>query len=174
MKYLYIMLCGLSLLVLSCNSDDPNIKHTNAEALAGEWFVTVSVDGSDFNGGYGTIITSNTAANVSTEILISDLVDPNGKPSFTGYKVKAQSDLKTLSFSADKVMNAMIDYADTSLHVSIANGKIFPKGGFSKSKGVVDSIYFELQIEDDILAGPYGTTYIVSGHKRTGFTQDEY
>jgi len=172
MKYLYIMLCGMSMLVLSCNSDDPNIKHTNAEAFAGEWFVTVTVGGADVNGGYKTIVTSNTAANVSTEIIVSDLVDPNGDFSFSGYKVKAQSDIKTMTFSADKVLSTIPDYADTMLHVSIAKGQIFPKGGFSKTNGVVDSIYFELQLEDD--GPPYGTTYVVSGHKRTGFTQDEY
>lgn len=178
MKFKYSILAGFALvagaaIMSSCNESDPNIKQTNAEAFAGEWFVTVTVDGTDINGGYGTVITSNTAANVSTEILVSDLVDPNGKPSFAGYKVKAQSDIKAMSFNADKVLSTIPDYNDTMLHVSIANGKIFPKGGMSKSKVVVDSIYFELQLEDDT-PSPYGTTYVVSGHKRTGFTEDEY
>jgi len=177
MNFKYSILAGITLLagaimMTSCNESDPSIKHTNAEAFAGEWFVTVTVDGTDVNGGYGTIITSNSAANVASEIIVSDLVDPNGQPSFAGYKIKAQSDIKAMTFSADKILSTIPDYNDTMLHVSIANGKIFPKGGLSKTKVVVDSIYFELQLEDD--GPPYGTTYVVSGHKRTGFTEDEY
>jgi len=157
-------------MMAGCNESDPSIKHTNTEAFAGEWFVTYTLDGSDVGGGYTEIITSNTAANVATEMFVSDWVDPTAKSgNFWTYKVKAQSDPKGLTFSADQSESSVEGY---NIKVNILNGKIFPKGGLSKSKVVVDSIYFEIEFEDDSPA--FGNKYVVSGHKRTGFTEDEY
>jgi hypothetical protein len=175
MKNFILYFVVLSVIIVSCDQEDPNIQSTNAKALAGEWFVTYSIGGSDVGGGYSTIITSNTAANLATEILISDYVDPNAKTgNFWSYKVKAQADPDAKSFTAsESVSTALINNEDPyPIKVNILNGKIIPFGGKSRTGVVVDSIYFEIQFEDD--ATPFENTFIVSGHKRTGFTADEY
>jgi len=176
MNFRYPILSGIAVILLfatmvSCNESDPNIKHTNAEAFAGEWFVTYSLGGSDVGGGYSTIITSNTAANVATEFLISDYVDPNATTgNFWSYKAKANSVASSLAFSAtDAPSHVVVKGDDYDITLTITNGKIFPKGGLSKSKVAVDSIYFEVEFSDDP-----GDKFICSGHKRTGFTEDEY
>ena len=171
MKHIYITFFCLSVLLLSCDQDDPNVKHTNTEALAGEWFVTYTLDGADEGGGYSTIITSNTAANTASEILVTDYVDPNDTEGhFWSYKVKANADVNAKTFSASNaVSSAIVDDEPYPIKINITNGKVIRNGGFSKTGVVVDSIYFEIEFEDDP-----GNTYIASGHKRTGFTEDEF
>jgi hypothetical protein len=152
--------------ILSCDSDDPTIGRTAGQEIAGEWWITYSVEGVDAGRGYSEIITSNTAANVNTEMLISDLVNPNSAfGNFWTYKIKAQVDPSTKKFAADGAANAIGD----EIEVSVLNGQIFPKGGFSKTRVVTDSIYFEIEFSDDP-----GTIYVAHGHKRTGFTEDDF
>jgi len=160
--------------ILSCSSDDPNIKHSATESIAGEWFVTYSVDGTDVNGGYSGIITSNTSANVATEMLITDYVVPNATSgNFWSYKIKAQLDPKTNKFIANEsVSSALYHDEPYGIKVNELNVGVFKNGGKSKTGVTVDSIYFELQFEDDDPS--FGTTYVVSGHKRTGFAADEF
>lgn len=161
-------------LMVSCDQDDPNIEHTATEALAGEWYVTYSVGGTDVGGGHSKIITSNTAANVATEILVSDYVEPNATSgNFWSYKVKAEVDPSSESFSANEsVSSALYEGDPYYIKVNILNGKVLPGQGHSKTGVTVDSIYFEMQFEDDTPA--YSTTFVVAGHKRTGFKADEY
>jgi hypothetical protein len=182
MKKIYVrgmLLVAAAFLFSKCTDDDATIEHTAGEYYAGEWFVTYSVDGTEVSQGHVPLITSNTAANVATEILISDYIvaaDLGG--SFWSYKCKAQVDVATKKFSADQSdSHVMIEDEDGNptpydININIMNGAIFPKGGLSKTGVVVDSIYFEMQFSDDSPA--YGTTYVVSGHRRTGFHDDEY
>lgn len=174
-KYARNIILGLlSVLLWRCDSEDPNIKHTETEALAGEWYVTYTLNGSDFNGGYSRIITANTAANVANEILVSDYVEPNAaRGNFWSYKIKAQVDPAGGSFTADEVTSsASYDGDPYPVKVNILNGKVMPGKGRSKTGVVVDSIYFEIQFEDDTPA--FGRTYVATGHKRTGFHADDY
>ncbi|HEX5172034.1 MAG TPA: lipid-binding protein [Cyclobacteriaceae bacterium] len=174
MKNISIILFAFLFALASCDEDDPNVKETTTKDFAGEWWVTYSVDGDDVGGGHSEIITSNSAANIATEIIVSDYVSPTATSgNFWSYKVKAQTDPTNKSFSANEVISsALYDGDPYDIGVNILNGKIFPEGGHSKTGVVVDSIYFEIQFEDD--STPYGTTYVVSGHKRTGFTADDY
>lgn len=174
-KYVRNIALGLlAVLLWRCNSDDPNIKNTATEAMAGEWYVTYSVGGTDVGGGHSKIITSNTAANVATEILVSDYVEPNAvQGNFWSYKVKVQADPTAESFSANESVSSALYKGDPYyIKVNVMNGKVFPGKGHSKTGVTVDSIYFELQFEDD--APSFGNTYVVSGHKRTGFVADDY
>jgi hypothetical protein len=160
------LLATSGMAILGCDSDDPTIGRTAGQEIAGEWWVTYSVDGVDVNRGYSEIITSNTAANVNTEMLISDLVNPNAAGgNFWTYKIKAQIDPTAKKFTADEAPNAIGD----EIEVNIVNGQIFPEGGFSKTRVVTDSIYFEIEFSDDP-----GTIYVAHGHKRTGFTEDDF
>ena len=166
----------LSLLFAGCNQDDPSIEETAGKEIAGEWFVTYKVGTDDVGGGYSAIITSNTAANVATEMLISDYVAPNSLTgNFWSYKVKAQLNPDSKTFTANEaVSSALVGAAQDpyDIKVNVLNGGVFKGMGHSKTGVKVDSIYFELQFEDD--SSPFGTTYIVSGHKRTGFAADDY
>jgi len=175
MKKLFLYIITLSVIASACEQDDPNIQSTNAKQMAGEWFVTYSLDGADVGGGHTAMITSNTAANLATEILISDYVDPNAKTgNFWSYKIKAQVDPTTKTFTASESTSTALINNETPypIKVNVLNGKIIPLGGRSRTGVVVDSIYFEIQFEDDSPA--YGNTFVVSGHKRTGFDADEY
>lgn len=167
----YLLLFVIAITFASCKEDDPNIQNTEAVKFAGEWFVTYTLGGSDAGGGYTKIITSNTAANLPTEIMVTDYVDPNATSgNFWSYKAKATAIPASLEFNADKAESDVVVKGDPySTTVTITNGKIFPKGGFSKTKVVVDSIYFEVVFGDDP-----GDKFICSGHKRTGFSEDEY
>jgi hypothetical protein len=173
MKKIILFALGISVALLSCEQDDPNIGQTATKDLAGEWYVTYTVDGTDLIG-HAPIITSNTAANLPTEILITDYVEPNATAgNFWSYKVKAQVDPAAKEFTATEVVSsALYDGDPYNIKVNVLNGKVIKNGGHSRTGVVVDSIYFELQFEDDSPA--FGTTYVVSGHKRTGFTADDY
>ena len=48
-------------------------------------------------------------------------------------------------------------------------GKIIADGGVSKTGVVVDSIYIKATFSDDP-----GTEYEITGHRRTGFVEDDY
>ena len=52
----------------------------------------------------------------------------------------------------------------------IKSGKIIPDGGKSKTGVVTDSISFVVGFGDDTP----GFEYVVSGHRRTGFVEDDY
>jgi hypothetical protein len=58
-------------------------------------------------------------------------------------------------------------YSDGS--VIINNGKVLKLQGHSTSGVKVDSIYFEVEFDWDP-----GVTYIIAGHGRTGFEEDEH
>jgi hypothetical protein len=85
---------------------------------------------------------------------------------FTGWYLVSQVDynLKDLTFSAAGAENA----ADGSI-VNITEGKILKNAALSKAGNVVDSIYFKGEFDYDP-----GTIIIFSGHKKTGFLEDEY
>lgn len=168
------------MVLLSCDSDDPNIGRTAGQEIAGEWWVTYTVDGEDAGGGYSEIITSNTAANVNTEMLLSDVVTATAATgNFWTYKIKLPIDPSTKKFSADEVAStALFRGEPTETKVIVNNGQIFLKGGRSKTGVETDSIYFEVQFSDETDALnnpiPYHTTFVVSGHRRTGFTEDDF
>jgi len=177
-SYLYIIAASL-FFVVACNEDDPDVKKTNTVDLAGEWWVTYKVDdGSgnlvDVGGGYTGILTSNTASNTASEILITDYVDPNATSgNFWSYTVKAQANVSALTFTGNESLSsALYEEEPYPIKVNVLKGQVLKGLGLSKTKVKVDSIYFELQFSDDKPA--YATTFIVSGHKRTGFYEDEY
>jgi hypothetical protein len=173
-----VALAGVVL--LSCDSDDPTIGHTAGQEVAGEWWVTYTLDGADAGGGYSEIITSNTAANVNTEMLISDIVTATAATgNFWTYKIKAQVDPSDKKFSANEVTSTGTVRGDLyDIKVKISEGQIFPGVGKSKTGVKTDSIYFKIQFEDDADdegdPAPYLHTFVVSGHKRTGFTEDDF
>jgi hypothetical protein len=154
----------------SCERDEPEMKKTEALPLAGEWFVKYEVETSPgvfediYHVGYSTLVTSNTAANTKNEIMVSD------EGNFWNYKVKANADADNRTFSANQSVSYALDKgAPYDIKVNITDGKVIKDGGRSASGVTTDSIMFNVEFEDDP-----GTIYRASGHKRTGFLEDEH
>ena len=159
----YIVVAGAALIGFSCQ-DDLEPGGTKVQDLAGEWWVKYEVETSpgafeDVAGGYYKMMTYNTAANTD-EIWIDDIAH------FWDYKVKAPVTLTSKSFAVTGAANASYESA-----VTIENGVVIIGGGTSISGVQTDSIHFVASFDDDSPA--FGTKYRVSGHRRTGFLEDE-
>jgi hypothetical protein len=166
-----------------CEKDDPEIELTATMPVSGLWYVTYKVADkvtgalTDVRGGHVKLNTFNTAANTPNEIWVTDedpdFADNGPLYTFWNYKVRANLDLASKTFSANSKSIALEDVTEGApydINVIITEGKVIDKGGRSKTGVEVDSIYFKVQFEDD----PDTLTYIVSGHRRTGFLEDEY
>ncbi|MGG7036957.1 MAG: lipid-binding protein, partial [Flavobacterium sp.] len=73
-------------------------------------------------------------------------------------------DFKNLTFAGEPESDEMY----TGSKVTVSNGKILKNAATSFGGHVVDSIYFEAEFDWDP-----GIVYKFSGHKRTGFKEDE-
>lgn len=150
----------------ACKKSSYDPGTTKSPKASNGWWVTYSKGGTPI---YGPVFfsTYNTSADKADSMWIDDLGN------FTGFKGKVALNYKALTFSNPVMVN--VSGADTLI---VANGKIIPKGGHSKSGVATDSLYMEIQISDDTDANgypdPYGTTYQISGTARTGFIEDDY
>ncbi|MCC8197587.1 MAG: hypothetical protein LIP06_03180 [Tannerellaceae bacterium] len=164
---LSIMIAGAFL--TSCEKD--KIGGTATESMAGEWYVTVdamNADGSTwgedpFGIGHFLIATYNTAANVESEIWVDDCEQ------FWDFKVKANADPGTLTFS---VTDAENEYYDCQ--VSVLDGKILLGAATTPSGMSADSIVFKVSFSDDTNTTNYGFDhYKISGYRYTGLANDD-
>jgi hypothetical protein len=134
--------------------------------LAGEWWVTYKFDdGSgvvdDWYGvGHTLLYTYNTSANDADKFWISD------QGNFWSYMVKSGCTPSSATFAGTDLVSAVPDY---DIKVQVTNGKVLEDLGKSFTGVTTDSIYFELEFEDDP-----GTIYQCSGIRRTGFPDDDY
>ena len=160
---LMFVLIALVAFTTSCQKEYEPEMITGHE-LSGEWYVTYTIGGVDVYGvGYTTLLTNNTAAADGKQIWVSD------QGHFWDYKAKVSSNVEGMSFGqSDSLNNA--DELGYPIKLIIKSGKIFPDGGRSKTGVVVDSISFVVGFGDD---AP-GTEYTVSGHRRTGFEEDDF
>ncbi|WP_439879665.1 lipid-binding protein [Pontibacter sp. MBLB2868] len=148
----------------ACEKDAPEVKYTATYPVSGEWWVTykVETDPGVFEdvekAGYTPLLTYNTAANKSDAIWVDD------QGNFRDFKIKSGLDVASRSFSVKDAINTASDN-----NVSITEGKVIKDGGVSKTKIKTDSIYFKAEFSDEP-----GTIYHVSGHRRTGFPEDQY
>ena len=147
--------------ITGCELDDPGIEYTNVTELSGEWYIQYEIqqtDGSWTNPGFGyfTLLTSNTAANSATEMMINDT---------DGWGIQYKVTVSGLTFSATDVP----DLVGGTGNVTVTNGQVLKDAGRSTSGVVTDSIYLEfVQPTDD------PTVYRASGVRRTGFLEDEH
>ncbi len=165
-KHILIILGFISILIFSCKKQLPSVGGTSAQSIANEWWVTLTVGGQDvYNLGHKKLVTYNTSAN-NNEVWVDDL--KNGY----GFKVKAIMDSHSLTFSSSNGDNQYYDStkpANFPKTVMLTEGKVLLNQGRSKSGNITDSIYFKTIFSDDP-----STTYIISGHARTRFTEDDY
>lgn len=167
MKNIYIISLFLALgFTTACEKDDPEIQNTATYPVSGEWWVTYQVRDAqgqleDVGGGYHHFLTFNTASNKADSIWVSDAGE------FWDFQVKAGLNLANRTFAVNEGQNISYDSK-----VRINNGKVLLGQGRSTSGVVTDSLYLEAAFDDD--EEPFGTTYIISGHRRTGFLEDEH
>ena len=160
----------------SCEKDE--IGGTATEATAGNWYVTV--DAADESGnvvpgledpfslGRIHMITNNTAANLPTEMVVSDL------GAFWDFKVKVNCDQNALTFQTNTSENNNLvpDYED--INVTISGGKILPKAGRQNNGSPADSIVFYVSFSDDGNPAAYGyKNYRVSGIRYSGLKEND-
>ncbi|MCM1137950.1 MAG: hypothetical protein NC221_07380 [Duncaniella sp.] len=156
----YIIVAIFALAVSSCDKED--IGGTATQDLAGEWMV--KADLADANGnviaedpygmGYFQVITYNTAANIPTEMWISDTGN------FWKFTAKVPCDAAAQTFGSTNALQNQ-DYDCT---LTITNGKVTYGGTLSPSGAIADAIEFTISFSDD----EPGVYYRISGYRRTG------
>lgn len=168
-KIIYLLIMCAGVLLSSCEKDE--IGGTTTEALAGEWYVMV--DGVDESGavvyedpfgmGHSLLYTFNTAANVPTEMYVSD------EGNFWDYKVRVKSDITALTFSTDGAVASEASDCD----VTIEGGKVLLGAATTPHGTPADSIVFYVTFSDDEYIPALWSKMKVSGYRYTGFVQDE-
>jgi len=202
----------LALAVTSCDlGKEPEIEGTNTQAMAGEWWIGLYQDGEHVAGEW-LITTSNTAANVGTEMwLIDEEIGVQAKINTEqSAKTLACTDAENLAYSGPgaapedyyypyyyyPIGYEYAVYSSTPEKVTYNGGILTGAAHTPSGTPNVDSIkaevtyYFHediytvshVNVDGDSLIvwtktasgvaadGPY----IMAGHRRTGFLEDEH
>ena len=133
--------------------------------MSNEWWGQIYVpDGNggliDAGAGYQHYLTSNTSSGNTDSLFVDDF------DGLLGLKAKVACNVNNLTFSNNDTPVRERYYDGI---VTISNGKIFTNGGHSTSGIVVDSIYFEAVFDWEP-----DQVYVIAGHARTGFNEDEH
>ncbi len=156
-KYLILLFVVFSMVFLSCDKKAEYIEiDSQVVEAAGEWWIKFSKAG--YETGYLKVITFNTAADIATEMWLSD------KGNWKDIKVKCPVNISDLTFGGTGLVNAT-----TSMTVTVKNGKITKGGGLSTSGVVTDKISFEIELSTEP-----SITYKAEGTRKTGFIEDEH
>lgn len=156
-KYLIVLFVVFSTIFSSCDKKAEYIEiDSQVVEAAGEWWIKFSKTG--YETGYLKVITFNTAADIATEMWISD------KGNWKNIKVKCPVNIPDLTFGGTGLVNAT-----TTMAVTVKNGKITKGGGLSTSGLVTDKISFEIELSTEP-----GLTYKAEGTRKTGFLEDEH
>jgi hypothetical protein len=166
--HLYLLtLLTLAGLLSACEKDDPEVGYTAIGKAAGEWWVTYQVETSPgvlediYHLGHVPLLSYNTSDNASNQIWLDE-------GSVWPFKVKSGFDASNMSFTATNAPS-IVQSNKKNFTLTVTDGKVLLGGGKSKTKVATDSIYFRAEFSDDP-----GTIYHISGHRRTGFLEDEY
>ncbi|MBQ6087071.1 MAG: hypothetical protein IJK96_03325 [Bacteroidales bacterium] len=172
MKRIIYILSILSLGLLASCQKDP-IGETSCVDMSGQWYVTCDafaggevVYEDPFGLGQFIILTSNTAKDIPTEMMLSDLRDD----SFWNFKCKIVVDPATMTFFATDSEN--FEYEDCT--ATVTGGKIIKGGAVTPSGMPVDYIEFHILFSDDgNAAAGYWEDFYVHGYRYTGFKNDD-
>ena len=158
-------------MLASCQKNP--VENTACVDMAGQWYVTIdAAKGGQvlYEDVYGLgnvlMFTSNTAANIATEMLLTD----NRDDPFWRFKVKVTADPSSMSFSTQNADNL---YGDGCV-ISVTGGKI-SKGTAKTPSGMpADAIEFYISFSDDEDGPKYGwDSFYIHGYRYTGFAADE-
>ena len=176
-KLIFALLIFLTSGIYSCSKlhdmnepNDPEVEYSVVWPLAGEWYVTYKFADEDgviddwYGVGYTKLYTYNTANQDNDKFWISDGTN------FWIYTVKSPCNVGNRTFGGDSLVSTADNDGELyDIKVNIKNGKVIENGGHSTSGVVTDSIYFEVEFEDDP-----GTIYYCAGTRKTGFLEDEH
>jgi hypothetical protein len=141
-----------------------NPETTPSASMTGEWYIDITDQATGEV--YVEHAIHKTYDSNDGKMYITDRILGSTPPKFTGWWLETKLDVNTkdLTFSATDALNT----ADESI-VKITEGKIIKNAAKSKDGHVVDSIYFKAVFD-------YEPTQVLiySGHRRTGFLEDEY
>ncbi len=146
---------------------DKEIEYSVVKHLAGEWWVVYRFDdgtgkiGDWYGVGYTELITCNTSRNTADSLWVMDLGN------FWDYSVKATATPDNHAFSGKDVINTKVTDKNKC---QITNGKVIMDGATSPYGVKTDSIYFEIQFEDD----DDKHVFQCSGYRKTGFIEDDH
>jgi hypothetical protein len=158
----------ISLVFASCEPKYEK-EYNWAYPVCGDWMVKVYVEGEEYAGPY-EMKTYNSSFGQDS-IWIDDY--PVYYSNYDAYygnfwtlQVKAAVDMKSLTFQSDSAISVVPGYP---VAIKVRNGRVINK----------DSIYFELQFEDDgyyddngdRVPNPFGTTYQIAGHRETSYEE---
>jgi hypothetical protein len=190
-KVLYSAALLLLATLTSCEKED--IENTATVNMAGQWYVQVDAvddagnpikNGEDYFGfGRVLIVTSNTAANSTSEMLIDDLGSFDvaagyGNGNYPSYSLKSKInvDLGALTFSSNNATNLSDkNKFDSDLYpITIEGGKILPGAGRQNNGSVADSIVFYVKYAGDPWFPDDGyAKYKVSGIRYSGLVEND-
>lgn len=166
MKRIYLLIMSVALVgvMASCENEiEPG--QTAVMKMSNEWWGQIYVPGEngelvDAGYGYQHFLTSSTASGTSDSLFIDDF------DSFFELKAKVACDVNAMTFTTN---GTPVRERYTDGTVIIENGRIIVSGGKSATGVTVDSLYFEAEFDWDP-----GQVYIVAGHARTGFLEDDF
>lgn len=155
-----VLITMLSLGFSSCENngyEDYEQKKSPSGDLNGEWYINIIEESS---------------GSVEVEHALHYTYDSNDGKLWIddqkhGWYLKGKTnfDVNNLTFS----VSAEDNLNDLGSKFTITEGKILKNAAKSKTGVVTDSIYFKAEFDYDP-----GVIYIHSGHRRTGFEEDEY
>jgi hypothetical protein len=162
-----VLISILFLGLVSCENngyEDFKQETTPSVAMNGEWYINITDEASGEvqveHALHKTFDSNDGKMHITDRILASD------PAKFTGWWLETKLDVNTkdLTFSITDALNT----ADES-KVKITEGKIIKNAAKSKTGVVVDSIYFKAVFD-------YEPTQVLiySGHRRTGFLEDDF
>ena len=173
-KVLYLATLLFCAVFTSCEKE--KVGNTETMAMAGQWYVTVDaadesgnvVEGFEdlFGLGRHLLLTSNTAANSASEMMIDDLGN------FWMYRVKVSCDINNLTFATGS--QTVENLNGDPIEVTISNGKIVKDGGVQNNGSKADYIEFYVSFSDDPYPATYGyKNYKVSGIRYSGLAEND-
>ena len=173
-KVLYLATLLFCAVFTSCEKE--KVGNTETMAMAGQWYVTVDaadesgnvVEGFEdlFGLGRHLLVTSNTAANSASEMMIDDLGN------FWTYRVKVSCDINSLTFATGS--QTVTNLNGDPIEVTISNGKIVKDGGVQNNGSKSDYIEFYVSFSDDGYPATYGyKNYKVSGIRYSGLAEND-
>jgi len=169
MKRFFYTICVITLLLTSCQKDEPG--GTAVQAMAGEWYVVADQVDEKYETVYEDLFgvgrfhfaTFNTASNGTTQMWISDI------DNFWEFQVKVDINLQSMTFETKEPQEA---YEDCM--VTVKDGKIILNGAVTPSGMPADYIECYISFSDDSYGKRYGYAYHkFSGYRYTGFAADE-
>lgn len=172
MKKVFYFFGILAMGILASCQKDP-VENTACVDMSGDWYVTIDAAKSGqvvyedvYDLGYVHMFTSNTAANIVTEMLLTD----NRDDPFWKFKVKVTADPAALTFSSQNADNL---YGDGCV-INVTGGKIVKGGAQTPSGMPADAIEFYITFSDDEDGPAYGwDSFYIHGYRYTGFAGDE-